>query len=483
MERGVASVTRRAGRSRRSPIQLAVVTLALGARVVLAGESAYTIRASSFLGGSGDEDSVVGVRIQRDGCIVLAADLSADIDYPGKSDRSAGKAEHGGAILRLSADGQQVVILNRVASEVKDLALDGTDNIYVAAGRAGAIKLSPRADRILWTKALGDSCDRIDAAADGHCVALCGGKRVVIMSGEGKQLTAVAGKAFTTDVCIDSASRTVVFIGFRNARAHDGRRVQPVQIAYVKAVGYDGQEQWTDYDWSTDRTSDRFLNRSGNNMADTRAYRSGFGRDGKLYVAFESAGGNHMFRYLPTSITEKAPVVGGGPYHEFWGGGGAAHRTVFGRFDVRTGSVHLLQQVTGRTERNHCTNVRMKQGAIASDEEGRVFLAGWAQARLPIDLDPVPGQPLGGPFLLGMTPDLRGRLVTTRMHGRGSVHGLDVRTIGGRVTVAYGGSGAEEGMFVHKTLQRTAKGKDAFFVILHGAPSAPPSNMKKKAER
>jgi hypothetical protein len=256
-----------------------------------------------------------------------------------------------------------------------------------------------------------------------------------------------------------------------------------VQIAYVKAVDFDGRERWTNYDWSTDRDSDRFLNRSGNNMADTRAYRASLGRDGKLYVAFESAGGNHMFRYLPTSITEKAPIVGGGPYHEFWGGGGAAHRTVFGRFDIRTGSVHRLQQLTGRTERNHCTNVRMKQGAIAADEDGRVFLAGWAQARLPIELDPVPGEPLGGPFLLGMTPELKDRLVCTRLHGQGSVHAVDARRIGNRVTVAYGGSGAEEGMYVHKALQQKARGKDAFIVVLTGATSAPPDHADKEATK
>jgi hypothetical protein len=175
-----------------------------------------------------------------------------------------------------------------------------------------------------------------------------------------------------------------------------------------------------------------------------------------------------MFRYLPTDITAKAPVVGGGPYHEFWGGGGAAHRTIFGRFDADTGKARLLQQVTGRTERNRCTNVRMKRGALAVDKVGRVFVAGWAEASLPIDLDPVPGQPLGGPFLLGMSADFRDRQVCTRMHAEGWVHALDVRQIRGRPMVVYGGSGAEEGMFVKSPLQKAPRGKDAFIVILHG---------------
>jgi hypothetical protein len=306
-------------------------------------------------------------------------------------------------------------------------------------------------------------------------VALVAGKQVAILDPGGKQLAAVMGKAFVTDACIDGANRTVIVIGFRNARAHDGKRNEPVQISYVKALGYDGQEKWTDYDWSTDQTSERFINRSGNNMADTRAYRCTMGRDGKLYVAFESAGGNHIFRWLPTSIEDKAPIVGGGAYHEFWGGGGAVHRTVFGRFDIASGKADLLQQFTGRTEKNHCTNVRMKQGAIVADEDGRIFLAGWAQERLPIDLDPAPGQPLGGPFLLGMSRDFRSRLVCTRMHGQGSVHALDVRKVGGKVVVVYGGSGAEEGMFVQNAVQRTANGKDAFLVVLEGPTGASPA--------
>jgi hypothetical protein len=438
---------------------------------VLCAESAFTVRMSSYLGGSGDDDAVVGLRIAADGTIVMAANLASDFDPQVKPEKAGGDPGRRGAVLRLSGDGRRILSLQRIADEVKDLALDGKDNVYVAAGKMGAIRLWPQADRVLWTKDLGNSCDRIDAAADGHAVALVGGKQVVILDPAGKQLTALAGKAFTTDACIDGASKTVVYTGFRNARAYDGKRNEPVQIAYVKAVGYDGREKWTDYDWSTDQASERFVNRSTNNMADTRAYRCTVGRDGKLYVAFESAGGNHIFRWLPTDIMAKAPVVGGGPYHEFWGGGGAVHRTVFGRFDIATGKADLLQQCTGRDDKNRCTNVRMKQGALAADEGGRAFLAGWAGASLPIDLDPIPGQPRGGPFLLGMAPDLRGRLVCTRMHGQGSVHALDVSRVGGRVMVVYGGSGAEEGMFVQDAVQKTARGKDGFLVILQGGPS------------
>jgi len=112
-----------------------------------------------------------------------------------KPENSNGDSCNLGAILRLSSDGQRLLGLHRIAAELKDLAVDRKGNIYVAAG-----------------------------------------KQVAILDPSGKQLAAVTGKAFATDVCIDGASQTVVFTGFRNARAHDGKRNEPVQISYVHAL-------------------------------------------------------------------------------------------------------------------------------------------------------------------------------------------------------------------------------------------------------
>ena len=93
-----------------------------------------------------------------------------------------------------------------------------------------------------------------------------------------------------------------------------------------------GEAKWTDYDWSTDPASDRFLNKPENNMADMRAYRCARGEDGKLYVAFEAAGGNHAARYHPRDIMRKTAMAGGDKYHQFFNSG-AEHKTLFGRYD------------------------------------------------------------------------------------------------------------------------------------------------------
>ncbi len=438
--------------------------------------SAYRFAAASFLGGTGDGDAVVGCAIQADGTIVLAANLAPDFGKALKIERKFGKGEDLGAVLRISKDGRRVLALHRVAPALADLSLDRKDAIYLAAAAAGAVKLSPQADRVVWTRRTEGACDRLAAGADGHVAALVEGK-AVLLGADGAVLAAANSARRFSDVCVDAASRTLIALGMRNARAFEGKRVEPVQISYLKGFGYDGKQKWSDYDWDTDAKSERFINRPENNMADSRGYRCTIGRDGKLYAAFEVAGGNHIFRYSPTDIMAKAKVIGGDVYHLLYAGG-AAHRTVFGRYDPATGTLDFAQQFTSRSPQGRGGNVRMKSGDLAADEDGRPFLAGWANPNLPIDPDPcAKDEPPGGPFLLGMSADFRRRLVCTRMQGTaGFAHCLDVRRVDDKVMVVYAGSEATAGLYVKDALQAAPVGKDGFFAVLVGpvdAASAP----------
>jgi hypothetical protein len=458
----------------RTLIMLAVLPLALWAAPA---PSAYTFVAASFLGGTGDTDAVVGCAIQVDGTIVLAANLAADFGAGLKIDRQFGKAEDLGAVLRISADGRKVLTLHRVAPALLDMALDKDDAIYLAAGPTGALKLTAQADAVAWTYATAGACARIDAGADGHAAVLVDGK-ALLLGTDGTLLATAASARRFSDVCLDGASKTLIALGTRNANAFDGKQLYPVQISYLKGFGYDGAETWSDYDWDTDTKSERFINRSENNMADSRGYRCAIGRDGKLYAAFEVAGGNHIFRYLPTDIMKKSTVVraeSGGQFHTLYAGG-AAHRTVFGRFDPATGTLDRLQQFSSRSPAGRGGNVRMKSGDLAVDEDGRPFLAGWANPDLPIDPNPcAKEEPLGGPFLLGMSADFARRLVCTRLQGTaGFAHCVDVRRIGEGIMVVYAGSEAAEGLFTKDALQPTHTGRDAFFAILRGPVDALP---------
>jgi hypothetical protein len=439
----------------------------------------YRITVSSFLGGSGFDDAVVGSRIQSDGTIVLAANLGADILQrvgstgrrgPAAGGRASGRG--GAVVLRLSPDGRKLLSLKPIGNELKDMAIDEGGNIYLAAGAGGVIKLSPKADRMVWRKAIGD-CSRVDAAADGRVAAIATAG-IHVFDPRGGQIGQAKGSHYTNDVCIDGVSKTVVFCGFRNAKAFDGKKTYPVQICYVRGLSYRGERKWTNYDWSTDRNSDRFLNKPTNNMADTRADRCSIGRDGKLYVTFQVAGGNHIFRYSPTNVTEKVKLAGGDKYHQFYNSR-SEHKCFFARYEPGSGKFLAGQQFCGRLSSGRANAVVTKRGEINADETGRVYLAGQAAYGLPLSVNPNGGDYTGGGFILVLSPDLKTRLLCTRTAaGKGSPHTVDARTIGGKTRAVLGGSGMPDGMFVKDAVQAKAADpgkekkdpKDGFFVVI-----------------
>jgi hypothetical protein len=427
----------------------------------------FEIGASSFLGASGFDDNVVGARIQADGTIVLAANLGPGIKLQGAS-VAAGK---NGCLVRLSPDGKKLLGIAGVAKELKDMAIDEKDNLYLAAGGDGFLKLSPKGDKALGQKSFKD-CVRVDAAKDGHFAVIADGS-IHIFDPEGKELGTAKGSNFTNDVCVEAATKTVVFCGFRNAHAFDGKKNQPVQIPYIFGLAYDGTRKWEDYNWSTDQNSDRFINKPTNNMADSRADRCSIGRDGKLYVTFQVAGGNHIFRYSPTNIMEKAELAGGDKYHQFYNSR-AEHKNFFARYEPATGKYLAGQQFCGRLSNGRANYVATKTGEINADEEGRVYVVGVAAAGLPLSQNPGGGEYTGGGFILVMSPDLKTRLLCTRTAGAGAPHAVDARAIGGKLRAVFAGGEMPKEMFVQDALQPEAADegkekkdpKDGFFVVL-----------------
>lgn len=451
----------------RSAALALLVSWALCQAAHTVGAGDFEFVTASYLGAAGFDDRVVGARIQSDGAIVLAANLGPGVKAPGLN-VEAGK---NGCVLRLSPDGRKLLGAAAVARELKDLALDERDNLYVAAGADGLLKLSPQGDKALLRREFKD-CARVDAARDGHFAAIADGS-IHIFDPDGKPLGTAKGSNFTCDVCIDAASRTVVFTGFRNAHAHDGKKRQPVQIPYIFGLAYDGSRKWENYNWDTDEKSDRFLNKPTNNMADARGDRCTIGRDGKLYVTFQVAGGNHIFRYSPRNILEKATLAGGDHYHQFHNSR-AEHKCFFARYDPATGDYLAGQQFCGRLANGRANYVATKTGEINADEAGRVYVVGVAASGLPISLNPSGADYTGGAFLLVMSPDLKTRLVCTRL-GNGAAHAVDARTMDGKLRAVFAGGEAPADIFTTKdALQPKAADegkektdpKDAFFAVL-----------------
>ncbi len=175
-------------------------------------------------------------------------------------------------------------------------------------------------------------------------------------------------------------------------------------------------------------------------MADSRGLRLSMGLDGNLYVAFQVAGGNHIFRYDPFDIDVTVPIVGGDNYHQFFNSK-SENKTFFARYDAATGAYLLGQQFCGRLSTS-AANAARPDGDIKADAVGRVYLSGSAASGLPITfLPPGTGTYTGGGFLLVMSPDFRTRLLVTRFAGNGKVRTVSLGVEAeGRQPIVFGGT-------------------------------------------
>lgn len=438
-----------------------------------------SLSASSYLSGGSDSESVYGSVIQPDGTIVLAANLGPDLPdeltpvYLNGTDSS-----DPGSLVRLSPDGRQVLSVTRISSQVTDLSADAQGNLYVAAWEAGIVKMNPQASAVLWQiiDSNGRNAWRVDAADDGTAAGLFhnssasnpqasnpGSGRIRVMNGEGEILGDLQGYRNTLDVAVHSASQTVVRIGWRQASAWDGNKVQPVQIAYLRGSDYGGEVKYTAYDWSTDRESEDFINRPRNNMADTRGIRASIGRDGYLYAAFEAAGGNHIFRHATFDIVQQVSIVGGDRFHEFYNSK-SEHKTFFARYEAASGEYVLGQQLCGRLKSGAANTVRPL--AIEADESGRVFIGGAAAAGLPLSWNPPgTGDYSGGSWLMIMSGDFSVREFTTRMAPNRQTLTVATRRTGTQQRVVMGGQVASSLHTKNAVQPASVSGNDGFFTV------------------
>ena len=480
-------------RIKMSFISLAVLLVASFYAFGAVNESDLTT--STYLGGRGSADAVRGAVFLSDGRIVLAANIG-DAE-PGGMQASLldGAARHwGGALIYLTPDGMHVLKVTRLAKRVLDIDIDGNDNIYVAAWDRGLLKLDADAGRILWKRQFaGRNVWRVAAGENGFNVVLTHGTRhdnpdrhspgsghIYLHDAAGKLVNDFGGYRNTLDVTVHEPSETVIHIGWRQTRSWEGTRVFPVQIAYLRGVGFDGEVKYLGYDWSTDRESPRFLNRPENNMADTRGIRCSIGQDGLLYVAYESAGGNHIFRYSPFDVSERVEQAGGDRYHSFHNTR-SEHKTYFARHDPATGEFLRGQEFTARLSSGAGNAVR--PNAITADHEGRVYLGGSSAWGLPLSwMPPDTGEYAGGAWLMIMSSDMNTRLFSTRIAANSTTHAVATRRIGNRQHVVFGGeTQAADNFFLKDPLQDEMKDSKTGFYAVFGARGRAPLSTRRPA--
>ncbi|MEM1124743.1 MAG: hypothetical protein AAGJ18_30175, partial [Bacteroidota bacterium] len=227
---------------------------------------------------------------------------------------------HRGTIIRLSPDGRELLSITKLGNVVADMSIDANDNLYIAAADSGFYKLDPMASGVLWKKNYGRTIHRVDSGPSGYSAILGSNitgldevkltnSTVRVFDPMGNELSDFSGATtFTVDVCIDETTQTVIHTGYKNYRTLDpaGNNF-PVDVPAFTGRGFDGSAKYGGYNWSNDHTDPtRWLNQAENNMADTRGARCEIGQDGKLYIAFECDGGNHILRRTSRAARSRA---------------------------------------------------------------------------------------------------------------------------------------------------------------------------------
>ncbi len=431
----------------------------------------YTITASSWIGDTSQSESVVAVSILSDGRILLGANIygagpgsAVDTYLNGATDVSRG------TLMFLNKSGTLVEKVVKIADKILDMDIDAQDDIYVAAGNDGLLKLNADAASVIWVRDKDKPCREIDVTPGGNVGAVfnryatyfAGEDAGFVMgfSSDGDSLFNITGKNFSQDIAMDDEREQVYTCGFRNA--HSG--CNPVQICYLRAHDYNGQPVWKNYDWKATHLDDCDNDGWENNMADSRGYNVTLGDDGNLYCAFEVAGGNHIFRYEPKDLKTETSIAGGDYWHNFYNTQ-SQHKTIIGKYDPSTGDDLLIQQFCTRycNTSSDCIGnaLRSEGGDLHADADGRLYFVGRSAAGLPIPdytdkkgftagdgeqaYNPFPVEVYsGGAYIWVQSADFKTREFVTRLSG-GNTYSVDVRTLPGEdhATITWAGETAK----------------------------------------
>jgi hypothetical protein len=231
------------------------------------------------------------------------------------------------------------------------------------------------------------------------------------------------------DVAVDDRAGLVFVTGYRQ----QGGPCSQVQIPYVHAYDRAGKRTWTRYDYAPGDLGDL--------CADSRGDRIALGRDGKLYLAGETAGGNTVFSTDGRSPRTKAPNVA---YDKFTTAFNTkdAHLTYIARLDPATGKIMAGQMVVARIDVKGDVGNTIKPRAVTADADGRVYVGGVSayqiDGRATVRMNGRRLQPYAGgdAWVLVTSPDLKRRKlwVAWTDGGTGEVRGLAVS--GGVAAVA-----------------------------------------------
>ena len=405
----------------------------------------FNVCTATYLGGPG-ADIAGGVDIAPDNTVVVGGAFPGH-DF-GQTATQLGAGD--GAVLRLSPDGSQVLSVTRLGGPVTEVATLPGGEIAVAGG-FGVTLLSADASVALWTAEVGEA--RRVAAGSDSTVAVLHGKDVTVFDLAGAQLGTfpVAGTSIN-DVAVDGASASVFVTGYRQS---DMGACQQYKSTFIRSHGYDGAAKWTNYDWNGDDVDDT------EDCADSTGFGVAIGRDGQLYYAAKSDGGNTVHRKLPRDLGTDAKNVAFDPYNTPYGLKGASAVGYYARFDPATGDHLGGQFLVSRKANGDEDPAAAEANAAPPDQisalaDGTMVIVGSSAYLLAgHDTKSIDGIKVGAytayePYVLIVAPDFSQRLAWTAFTatGPGGSRGVAVGPDSAAILFAQSGESITKGPLI-----------------------------------
>jgi hypothetical protein len=383
---------------------------------------------AGYLSGPG-EDRAAAVDFAPDGHVVYAGvGIGNDFGLTPTVLQGGGN----GIVVRLTPDGRGAVSVTRLGAVVTDMQVDaGSGNIAVA-GDFGVAMLDRDASSVIWSRDVGEAT-KLALGTDATLAALVD-KNVSVFDGAGAELGSFAvGATNVHDIALDAELGLVYVTGFKQ---DDGAPCSQLQIPYIRAYDYAGDLVWRAYDWNRTQVGEV------SECADSRGIALGIGRDGKLYYAGESHGGNTVHRRRPDDLSEFANNVKSDAYNDAYNMNGAAAIAYIARFDNQTGSLDAGQIIVTRLSNGKGNGARPQ--AITADEHGNILVGGAAACCIEdAESKTINGIPAfsgyhGGGFVFVTPPDFSRRSLWTVFDGPtgGGATPVSVAAAGGRMAAA-----------------------------------------------
>lgn len=411
------------------------------------------VLSATYLGGTG-ADTATAVDIAPDNTVVLGGRMPGY--NPGGVTPTPLLGGGDGVVVRLSEDAQTVLSVTRIGDAVLDLEV-GADGRIVVCGSFGLALLTADASAVAWHQGgLGEGV-RCATGSDGLTAVLAGGE-VHVFDGGGAALGSWDPGPNPADVAVDGATQHIIITGWKQASSN-------LQVPWLKAWPPGGTTPaWTAYDFSAGAVSGEGLG------TDSRGRLVVMGRDGFLYFAGRTDGGNNVFNRSPQDVTVSLPdnlLIKTDRFNNPYQLSGSTNIGFYGRFDPATGEILKGQFMLTRLS-NGNGNAIQAYGMMA-DGNGRLYIAGQAYASIEnrssrqingIGVGPYSG---GEPFLLIVSPDFTTRIIWTPFagsNGAGGSPATGVSVRSGRATAVVGLRAGEDNLITVNPIQ-PQKGGDA----------------------